>query len=51
VGKPDGKKSLGRLGCKWKDNIQRELREIAGVVWMGFIGLGIETSSWLLCTQ
>jgi len=28
VGKPEGKKPLGRTGCKRKDNITKELKEI-----------------------
>jgi hypothetical protein len=28
VGKPEGKKPLGRPGCRWKDNIKMHLREI-----------------------
>jgi hypothetical protein len=32
VGKPDGKRLLGRPICKWEDNIKMDLREI---VWAG----------------
>jgi hypothetical protein len=28
VGKPEGKRSLGRPGRKWEDNIKMDLREI-----------------------
>jgi hypothetical protein len=28
VGKPEGKRSLGRPGCRWEDNIKLDLREI-----------------------
>jgi hypothetical protein len=28
VGKPEGKRPLGRLGRRWEDNIKMELREI-----------------------
>jgi len=28
VGKPEGKKPLGRTGCKWKDNITKDLKDI-----------------------
>jgi hypothetical protein len=33
---PEGKRSLGRLGCKWKDNIKMDCREIAwgGMDWL-----------------
>jgi hypothetical protein len=35
VGKPDGKRPLGRLGQRWEDNIKKDLQE-AG---FGLIGL------------
>jgi hypothetical protein len=28
IGKPEGKRPLGRLGSKWVDNIKIDLREI-----------------------
>jgi hypothetical protein len=28
VGKPEGKKPLGRTRCKWEDNIMMDLKEI-----------------------
>jgi hypothetical protein len=28
VGKPEGKRSLGRPRCRWEDNIRMYLREI-----------------------
>jgi hypothetical protein len=28
VGKPDGKRSLGRTGLRWESNIKTDLREI-----------------------
>jgi hypothetical protein len=28
VGKPEGKRPLGRLRCRWKDNIRMDLRGI-----------------------
>jgi hypothetical protein len=36
VGKPEKKGPLGRLRCRWKDNMGMYLREIdwAGVDWM-----------------
>jgi hypothetical protein len=36
VGKPEGKKPLGRAGCIWVDNIKLDLREIEwdGVDWI-----------------
>jgi hypothetical protein len=36
VGKPEGKRSLGRPGHRWVDNIKMDLREIGwyGVDWI-----------------
>jgi hypothetical protein len=36
VGKPKGKRPLGRPRCRWVDNIKMDLREIGwdGVDWM-----------------
>jgi len=28
VGKPEGKRPLGRSRCRWEDNIRMDLREI-----------------------
>ena len=30
VGKPDGKRPLGRPRCRWKDNIKMDLQEVGG---------------------
>jgi hypothetical protein len=30
VGKPEGKRPLGRLRCKWEDNIKIDLQEVGG---------------------
>jgi hypothetical protein len=37
VGKPEGKRPLGRPRCRWVDNIKKDLREIGwcGVDWIG----------------
>ena len=29
VGKPEGKRPLGRCRCRWEDNIKMELKEIS----------------------
>jgi hypothetical protein len=36
VGKPEGKRPLGRAGLRWEDNIRMDLREIewGGVAWI-----------------
>ena len=39
VGKPEGKRSLGRTRRRWEDNIKMELQEVVCGVWTG--------SSWL----
>jgi hypothetical protein len=50
VGKPEGKRPLGRPRRRWVDNIKMDLREIGwgGVEWIGFIWLRIGTSGGLL---
>ena len=30
VGKPEGKRPLGRPRCRWEDNIKMDLREVGG---------------------
>jgi hypothetical protein len=32
VGKPEGKRLLGRPRCRWKDGIRMDIREIGGGV-------------------
>jgi hypothetical protein len=46
VGKPEGKRLLGRPERRWVDNIKMDLRE-DGVVWTGLICLRIRTSGGL----
>jgi hypothetical protein len=36
VGKPKGKRPLGRPRCRWEDGIRTDLREIGWGVWSGF---------------
>jgi len=31
VGKPEGRRPLGRPRCRWEDNIKMDLREVEGV--------------------
>jgi hypothetical protein len=47
VGKPEGKRPLGRPRRRWVDNIKMHLRE-NGVVWTGLIWLRTGTSVGLL---
>jgi hypothetical protein len=48
VGKPEGKRPLGRPWRRWKDGIKMDLREIGWRVWSGFTWLGIGTVGGLL---
>jgi hypothetical protein len=50
VGKPEGKRPLGRPRRRWVDNIKMDLREIGwnGVYWIGWIWLRIGTSGGVL---
>jgi hypothetical protein len=38
VGRPEGKRPLGRPRCRWEDNIKMDLREIvidgANLIWL-----------------
>jgi hypothetical protein len=43
VGKPEGKRPLGRPCCRWVD-----LLELVGAVWTGLVRLRIGTSGELL---
>jgi len=35
VGKPEGNRPLGKLGCGWEDNIKMDLQEVGCGVWTG----------------
>jgi hypothetical protein len=50
VGKPEGKRTLGRRRCRWVDNIKMDLRQIGwdGMIWIALIWLRIGTSGRLL---
>jgi hypothetical protein len=48
VGKPEGKRQLGRPKRRWIDNIKMGLLEIGLVVWTGLIWLRIGTGRELL---
>ena len=39
VGKPEGKKPLGRPRRRWEDNIRMDLQEVGGELW-GLDGVG-----------
>jgi hypothetical protein len=48
IGRPEGRRPLGRPRRRWEDNIKMDLREIGFGVWIGFIGLRIGTGGGLL---
>jgi hypothetical protein len=48
VGKPEGKRPLGRPRRRWEDGIRMDLREIVLGVWIGFDWLGTGTGGGLL---
>ena len=43
VGKPEGKRPLGRPKRRWEDNIKMDLQEVGGAVWSGWSWLRIGT--------
>ena len=43
VGKPEGKRPLGRPKRRWEDNIKMDLQEVGGVVGTGWSWLRIGT--------
>jgi hypothetical protein len=43
VGKPEGKRPLGRSRRRWKDNIKMNVQEFGGVVGTGWSWLRIGT--------
>jgi hypothetical protein len=45
VGKPEGKRPLGRQKCRWIDNIKMDLLEI-GLSVVDWIGLAQERYRW-----
>jgi hypothetical protein len=47
VGKPEGKRPLGRPRCRLVDNIKIDIREIGWDVWSGLVWLRIGTSGRL----
>jgi hypothetical protein len=45
VGKPEGKRLVGRPRCRWEDNIKKDLREI-GWGGMDWIDLSQDRDQW-----
>jgi hypothetical protein len=48
VGKPEGRRPLGRPRRRWEDNIKMDLREVGWRAWTGSIWLRIRTGGGLL---
>jgi hypothetical protein len=48
VGKPEGKRPLGRSRRRWEDGIRMDLRETGLGVWIGFDFLRTGTGGGLL---
>jgi hypothetical protein len=48
VGRPEGRRPLGRHRCRWEDNIKMDLQEVRWGTWTGFIWLRIGTGGELL---
>jgi hypothetical protein len=49
VGKPEGRRPLGRSRRRWLDNIRMDLVEVGwGVMWTGLVWLRIGTGRELL---
>jgi hypothetical protein len=51
VGKPEGKRSLGRPRYRWEDIMKMDIRKYGLRVWVGFIWLRIVTGGRLLRTN
>ena len=45
VGKPEGKRTLGRLSRRWEDNIKMDLKEV-GCEGMDWISVAQERDRW-----
>jgi hypothetical protein len=48
LGKPEGKRPLGRPRRRWMGNIGMDLGEVDGMVWIGLIWLRMGTSGGFL---
>ena len=46
VGKPEGKRPLGRPRRRWEDNIKMDLQEVGGSFW-DWMELAQDRDSWL----
>jgi hypothetical protein len=51
VGKPEGRRPLGRPRLRWEDNIKMDLREVGWRAQTGLIWIRIGTGGGLLCIR
>jgi hypothetical protein len=51
VGKPEGRRPLGRPRLRWENNIKMDLREVGWGAQTGLIWLRIWTGGGLLCIR
>jgi hypothetical protein len=45
VEKPEGKRTLGKPRCRWKDNIKTDIQEVE-LGGMGWVALAQDRDSW-----
>ena len=45
VGKPEGKRAVGRPSRRWRDNIYMDITVVGWEAWIGFIWLRIGTEA------
>jgi hypothetical protein len=50
VGRPEGKRPLGRPRCRWKNNIKMDFREI-GIGGANWIQLAQDRVQWRACVN
>jgi hypothetical protein len=48
VGRPEGRRQLGRHKRRWEDNIKMDLQEVGWGAWTGLIWFRIGTGGGLL---
>jgi hypothetical protein len=48
LGRPEGRRPLGRPWRRWEDNIKMDLQEVGRGAWTGLIWLRIGTGGGLL---
>ena len=49
MGKPEGKRAVGRPGHRWDCNIKMDLQEVGLGAWTGMIRLRIRTGGGQIC--